>query len=137
MADLILKEETSDRLVFVTNPNNRKGFLFWKDNSETTIILDINYQKISRTKTTSKQPVEQTSIPFDQVKNITLYSVDYSPMPEFQWPAAITFDLVGGLKFAFNSSQLGEMESLANKIAKLINKSVEEKNVNNPKDFPK
>ncbi len=136
MADLILKEETSDKLVFVTNPNNRKGFLFWKNNSETTIILDLNFQKITRTKTTPKHPVEQTDLSLDQIRNITLFSADYSPMPEFQWPSVLALTLLDDSSFVFSSGQLYEMQPLANKISSLIKISVEEKFVNTPKDFP-
>jgi hypothetical protein len=136
MADLILKEETTDKLVFVTNPNNRKGFLFWKDNSETNIIFDLNLQKITRTKTIPKQPIEQTELSLDQIKSIALFSVDYSPMPEFQWPSVLALTLLDDSSFVFNSGQLHETQPLANKISSLIKKPVEEKIVSTPKDFP-
>ena len=137
MANLLLKEETSDKLVFATNPESRKGFLFWKDNSETTVVLDLTYQKITQSKNTPKQPTEQTSLSLDQIKNITLYSVDYSPMPEDQWPSAMTFVLQNDSTFVFNSGRRDEMKLLTDKISKLIEKSVEEKFVSTPKDLPR
>jgi hypothetical protein len=143
MTTLILKEETSDRLVFVENPDNHKGsiFSFWKDktkkfNGETSIVLDLNYKRINHTKTIQQRPDEQTNLPIDQVRQITIFSADYSPMPENQWPSEMVFTLLDGSSFVFNSGRRDEIKSLAEKIAGLINKSVEEKFVSSPKDFP-
>ena len=141
MDNLILKEETPDRLVYVTNPENRKGNIFtnWikKDKSEMTIILDLRYQKVTRTKTDPKHQVEQTELHLSQVKDIALFSVDYSPMPENQWPSVVAFTLLDDSSFVFNSGRRDEMKPLADKISGLIEKSVEGKIVFTPKDFPK
>ena len=139
MTTLILKEETPDRLVFVENPDNRKGgisSLWSKKNSETTIVLDLSYKRITRTKTTPKRPDEQSELSFGQVKNIIIYSADYSPMPEHQWPAEMVFYSLDDTNFVFNSGRRDEMKSLADKIANLVGLSVEEKFVGSPKEFP-
>ena len=140
MSTLILKEETPDRLVFVENPDNRKGGIFslWskKKSSETTIVLDLSVKRITRTKTTPDRPDEQFGVFFDQLKNITIYAADYSPMPEFQWPAEMVLLLLDGSNFVFNSGSLGEMNTAANKIAPLLGLAVEEKFVSSPKEFP-
>ena len=139
MATMILKEETSDRLVFVENPDSRKGSIFslWnKKKGETTIVVDLSYKRITRTKTTPQRPDEQTALSFDQVKTITIISADYSPMPENQWPSEMVFVLLDGSNFIFNSGRRDEMKSLADKMASLVGFSVEEKFVSSPKEFP-
>lgn len=139
MATLILKEETPDRLVFVENPDRRKAGIFSfgkRQNSETTIILDLRYKRITRTKMIPKHPDEQTGLSFDQVQNITLYSADYSPMPDTQWPSAIAFILHDGSSLLFNSGRRDEMKLLADKIGSLTGLSMEEKFVSSPKEFP-
>jgi hypothetical protein len=141
MATLILKEETPDRLVYVTNRESRKGNIItnWikKDDSETTVILDLRYQQINRTKTNPKRPIEQVKINFSQVKNIILFSIDYSPMPVEQWPSVVAFTLLDESRFVFDSGRRDEMQPLAEKISRLIEITAEEKIVFTPKDFPK
>lgn len=141
MATLVLKEETSYRLVFTSSPDTRKGNVFsnWikKNKSETTIILDLGFQKITRTKTIPRRPVEQIELAFDRVRNVTLFAADCSPMPEFNWPSAVALILLDESSFVFDSGRWAETQPLARKLSELINKSLEEKIVGSPKDFPK
>lgn len=141
MATLLLKEETSERLVYVANLDNRKGNIITRwikpDKSKTTVIFDLRYQKITRTKTDPKHPTEQTELSLTQVKDITLFSVDYSPMPTEAWPSIVAFTLLNDSSFVFDSGRRDEMQPLADKISRVIKKSVEERTVFTPKDFPK
>ena len=84
----------------------------------------LSYQKITRTKTDPKRPSEQTELHLSQVKDITLFSVDYSPMPENQWPSVVAFTLLDNSSFVFDSGRRDEMEPLANKISGLIEKPI-------------
>jgi hypothetical protein len=139
MTTMILKEETSDRLVFVENPDSRKGssFSLWnRKKGETTIVLDLSYKRITRTKTTPQHSDEQTALSFDQVKTITIFSADYSPIPENQWPSQMVFVLLDDSNFVFNSGRRDEMKPLADKMASLVGLSAEEKFVSSPKEFP-
>ncbi len=141
MATLILKQETPERLVYVTNPDNHKGNIITRwikpDKSETTVIFNLRYQNITRAKTDPKHPMEQTELSLTHVKDITLFSVDYSPMPTEAWPSVVAFTLLDGSSFVFDSGRHDKMKSLADKISRVIKKSVEERTVFTPKDFPK
>ncbi len=141
MATLILKEENPERLVYVTNPDNRKGNIITRwikpGKSETTVIFDLRSQNITRSKTEPKHPMEQIELSLTQVKDITLFSVDYSPMPTEAWPSVVALTLLDDSSFVFDSGRRDEMKPLADKISRVINISVEERTVFSPKDFPK
>jgi hypothetical protein len=103
----------------------------------TTITIEADHNRVNYTKSSKGSVSDKRELSFDQVDKVTLFSVDYSPMPERQWPSVIAFNLTDNSNFIINSGHREEMKFIANKIVSLIEKSLEEKYVGSPKELPR
>lgn len=124
-------------LIFMRDKLYRLFEKFRDTRHTTTITIDFDYNKVIHAKSIQGRMSDQRELSFTQIGKITLFSIDYSPMSPNLWPSVMAFTLLDDSNFVINSGQHDEMKFLGDKFSALIEKPLEEKYVNTPKDFPK
>lgn len=102
----------------------------------TIITLDAQQHKITKTETNKRVALLQDEYLFEQVQQITLFCIDQSPMPEDQWTSMVTFSFADQSQMVVNSGPYSAMNFTANKLAALLNITVEKKLIASVSDFP-
>lgn len=104
-------------------------------NNTTTIIIDLDYGKVTRIKAIPGRPDEQAELSLNQVSKISLFSA-YSHSHAAFKEAVVTLTKGDETEFVINSSRYDEMKLFAQKIAALINKPIEDKQMDKFEDLP-
>ena len=103
-----------------------------------TVVIDLDKGKVTFEKTMLWRSPETIELAMDQVGQITIFTVDYSPMPPEKWDSVTTLNRKDDLGYqVVNSGQRQAMQLFAEKLSQFIGKSVEEKIVSTTREFPK
>ena len=103
---------------------------------KTITTIDAENHKITKTETNKRVALLQAEYDFEQVKQIVIFCVDQSPMPEHRWASVVAFSLGDHDHMVVNSGPYAAMNALADKLETLTNIPKEKKLVGSIAELP-